>query len=66
MYFPGPVSNKPSFFQSFPVVIAEGHLAITIKTTTASPTTTLVIDWLRPAENSVQYQSLHVFILCIH
>lgn len=32
--------------------MAEGHLAITVRTTGAGPATTLVIDRLRPAQNN--------------
>ena len=39
------------------MVIAEGHLAIIIKTTRASPTTTLVIDRLRLAQNRMLYSN---------
>lgn len=49
--FPGLLSNKHLFFQSFLMIIAQGHLAIIVRTTRTNPTTVLVIDRLRPAQN---------------
>lgn len=49
------MSNKPLFFQSFLVAIAEGYLAIIVRTTRAGPTTTLAIDRLR------QHKTISIF-----
>lgn len=46
LQFPGLVSNNAQFFQTFPMVIAEGHLAIIMRTAKASPTMILVTDGL--------------------
>ena len=53
------------------MVVAEGHLAIIIRATKASQTTTLLIDGLRPAQNTmllnVQFQNyiVNAFFLFI-
>ena len=51
MSLPGPVSNRPLFFQNVLLITAEGHLA-GVKTLLSGPATTLLTEGLRSPCNS--------------